>query len=183
MLNGLTYAERHQPPGGKKVVLVGTVITKSDAVERAVRRMVVDYNIPVITAAGDGYLDACQVAPPSEPYSYSVSGTDVDDQYARPTNFGRCVNNFAPGSGVKVASHQGHDHYQVTNGSHVAAGHVAGVAALLLGRQDHAMPVMTLYARLNYISQQNVIKKLPKQTVNQLINIVQLVNEEEMNDE
>ena len=177
MLNGLTLAERHGHDKAKRIIVLGTVISASDAVERAVRRMVLDDYL-VVSAAGDLGLDACRVSPPSEPYSFTVAASNIEEEYTKFSNIGQCVKNIAPGANVTVAHHLNNIGYRLSSGTHVAAAHVAGVAALIMAKSDNYNAI-GLHARLQQISQSNAIEKVPKYTFNQMINIVQLLNDEE----
>ncbi|WP_166788333.1 S8 family peptidase [Cryobacterium sp. TMS1-13-1] len=58
--------------------------------------------VPVVVAAGNSAQDSCGTASPAEtPAAITVGATDEGDYRASYSNFGECVDLFAPGSGVR----------------------------------------------------------------------------------
>lgn len=70
----------------------------NDAVDEAVSQGLV-----VVAAAGNFNEDACGTSPASAPGSISVGATDDGDSRAYFSNYGNCIDIFAPGSGIKSA--------------------------------------------------------------------------------
>ena len=89
--------------------------------------------IPV-AAAGNWRFDACYMSPASSPYAITVAATDIQDRAAYFTNYGRCVNIFAPGDHITSASHLSDNGYTVKSGTSMAAPLVSGAAAVLLSK-------------------------------------------------
>jgi subtilisin family serine protease len=81
----------------------------STAIDDAVGRMY-DAGVPVIVAAGNGNFigrqdDACKYSPARAPKAYTVGATVSTDAKASYSNYGNCVNLFAPGSSITSAWH------------------------------------------------------------------------------
>jgi serine protease len=92
-----------------------------------------------VTAAGNTNTDACNVSPASTPNAITVGATHINDARTSPTttgswgsNWGTCVNIFAPGQGITSAWWQSDTQLETIGGTSMAAPHVAGVAALYL---------------------------------------------------
>ena len=99
------------------------------AIDAAIRAMVAD-GITVVVAAGNSNKDACNTSPAREPIAITVGATSQSDTRASFSNFGRCLDIFAPG--VEILSTMPGGRYSQLNGTSMAAPHVAGVAALIL---------------------------------------------------
>jgi subtilisin family serine protease len=109
--------------GGEGVSAIASVV---------VMRAVED-GIVVIVASGNNNDDACRFSPASVPDAITVSATnDQDDQRAEFSNFGACVDIFAPGVEILSLSYENDEGTRVLSGTSQANPHVAGAAALLL---------------------------------------------------
>jgi subtilisin family serine protease len=99
---------------------------------------VVDDGIFVAVAAGNSDWDACQFSPASALGAVSVGATDRNDVRADFSNYGACVDVFAPGVDVTSAATSGG--FVTYSGTSMASPHVAGVAARLLSAHPAASP-------------------------------------------
>mmetsp|Transcript_92561 Transcript_92561/g.164592 ORF Transcript_92561/g.164592 Transcript_92561/m.164592 type:complete len:1016 (+) Transcript_92561:82-3129(+) len=90
-------------------------------------------NIPVVVPAGDTDGDACAVSPAYVPAAVTVGASAIDDKIAIFSNWGRCLDIFAPGESIKVATHLSDNSYAVVSGTAAAAAHVAGAMAVFFG--------------------------------------------------
>lgn len=121
----------HHKPGTPAVVNMSVGMPKSEAFNEAVRRLIAD-GLIVVGAAGNQSKDACLYSPASEPSIISVGGTDKTDLRGTQSNFGSCVDLFAPGWDLVGAWTGGASVYRSSSGTSNAAPIVSGIAALML---------------------------------------------------
>ena len=119
----------------------------STAVDDAAARMIAAGVITAI-AAGNGNQgglgqDACKYSPARVAAAITVGATDNTDTKPRFSNYGPCVDIFAPGVSIKSNWHNtayGADYTRTISGTSMATPHVAGVAALYLQSNASASP-------------------------------------------
>jgi subtilisin family serine protease len=97
-----------------------------------------------VVAAGNRNADACNYTPSHTLGTITVGATDsLDNRGIWPgggSNYGACLNLFAPGKDVESAW-AGNDYdYRVSFGTSFSSPHVAGIAANYLGRNPAATP-------------------------------------------
>ena len=127
------YAMRRQP----SVVNLSLGGSVDPALDAAIEAMV-SRGITVVVAAGNNNKSACLVSPARAPSALTVGASDVLDKRASFSNHGSCLDLFAPGVGVRSAWPGGT--YRNLNGTSMAAPHVAGVAAHVLGQNPTLSP-------------------------------------------
>ena len=111
----------------------------NEAADTAVRSAVTD-GITVIVAAGNANSDACQYSPGREPAVITVAATTKIDGRASFSNYGSCVDIFAPGQDIRSSYNTNDNAYANLNGTSMAAPHVTGAAALVAGLYPEASP-------------------------------------------
>ncbi|KAM7388545.1 hypothetical protein PAMP_024712 [Pampus punctatissimus] len=150
-------------PVNAVVVLLPFIGGFSRSLNTACRDMVANGAI-VIAAAGNYRDDACLYSPASEPEVITVGAVNSADQLmsqgAGGTNFGRCVDLFAPGDDIVSASSDCNTCFTSQSGTSQAAAHAAGIAAVILSSNQNTSPVQVLQMMLHY-SISNTINLLP----------------------
>ncbi|MDW8478978.1 MAG: S8 family peptidase [Xanthomonadales bacterium] len=88
--------------------------------------------VTVVVAAGNENQNACNVSPARVAAAITVGSTTSSDARSSFSNWGSCVNIFAPGSSIASAWHTSDTATNTISGTSMASPHVAGVAALWL---------------------------------------------------
>merc|ERR1712038_1730915 len=92
--------------------------------------------VPNVVAAGNSNADACNATPAGADDVITVGSSASNDGRSSFSNWGGCVEIFAPGSNIKSAWWQQDNQYRTISGTSMAAPHVCGGAALLLGNGE-----------------------------------------------
>ena len=104
---------------------------KSPALDRAVNRAV-EAGLHFAVAAGNDNRDACNYSPAAAEKAVTVGASTLSDERAYFSNFGPCVDVFAPGLNI-LSTWIGSERAQNTiSGTSMASPHTAGLLAYLL---------------------------------------------------
>jgi serine protease len=109
---------------------LGTVTGRATDIENAAKNLV-NANVALAVAAGNDSKDACTTSPAAEPTVLTVGATTNTDARASYSNFGTCLDLFAPGSDVVAANYSNNTGSQSLSGTSMASPHVAGGLALV----------------------------------------------------
>ncbi len=103
----------------------------SGALNKAVKRSI-EAGIPYAVAAGNDATDACTFSPARVKAAITVGATSDWDGEAWFSNYGSCLDLYAPGEYITSAWHTGNFATNTISGTSMAAPHVAGAIALWL---------------------------------------------------
>jgi subtilisin family serine protease len=110
-------------------------------------KALVDAGITVAVAAGNSSADACNTSPARVPEVITAGSTERNDARSSFSNFGSCVDIFAPGGNiVSTGINSGS---ATMSGTSMASPHVAGAAALYLNANPAATPQQVRDALVN----------------------------------
>ena len=111
----------------------------SVALENAVTTSI-NSGITYAIAAGNSTANACSFTPARTPAAITVGATTNADARAAFSNYGACLDLFAPGQDITAAWHTSDSATNTISGTSMASPHVAGVAALYLSANQNASP-------------------------------------------
>jgi len=134
----------HAKPAVANMSLGGGV---SSTLDTAVRNSIAA-GVTYAVAGGNSNQDACYSSPSRVAEAITVGATTSSDARASYSNYGSCLDLFAPGSGITSAWYTGDAASNTISGTSMATPHVAGVAALYLEGNPGATPAAVASAIL-----------------------------------
>ncbi|MFB6670190.1 S8 family peptidase [Streptomyces parvus] len=118
---------------------------KTQSINDAINNSIAS-GITWVVAAGNNNADSCQYSPSSTPAAITVGATNSSDARAtgwsngQASNYGTCLDIFAPGDKIISTSNAGDSANQSMSGTSMASPHTAGAAALLLAANPSLTP-------------------------------------------
>lgn len=127
--------------------------------------------VTLVVAAGNDNGDACSSSPASAAMAYTVGATDINDARSSFSNYGTCVDIFAPGSAITAAWPKGGEGATNTiSGTSMACPHVAGAAAAIIS-QNPSYTNAQVKAALSDLALTDVISDVKTGSPNLLLHL------------
>ncbi|KAJ3299504.1 serine protease [Borealophlyctis nickersoniae] len=125
----------------------------------------VDAGVAFAVAAGNDDQDACNYSPASAEKAVTVGATTIDDLRAWFSNWGKCVDVFAPGHQILSAWIGSNVATNTISGTSMASPHVAGILADWLSRDENEkLGPLQLKKKLIQTATLHILTGLPKKT-------------------
>ena len=148
VIAGIDWATANHVAGVPAVANMSLGGGLSAALNTATQNAIAD-GITFAVAAGNENANACNSSPASTPNALTVGATSSNDARASYSNYGSCVDIFAPGSGITSSWSSSPTATNTISGTSMASPHVAGAAALLLSANPSSTPAQVAAAMGN----------------------------------
>jgi subtilisin family serine protease len=160
VIAGMDWVAANHAAGTPAVANMSLGGGASSSVDAAVNRMIAD-GVATAVAAGNGNWvgiaqDACRYSPARVSGAMTIGATSSNDSKASWSNYGACVDWFAPGVSIKSAWTGSSTATSTISGTSMATPHVAGVAALYLQGNPAASPSTVRTALYNLTTKDKV---------------------------
>ncbi len=168
VINGLNWVASNIQSTNNQAVVNMSLGGSFDAILNTAVRNIVNLGVPVVVAAGNDAQDACNSSPAGEPLAITVAASTDTNSEAGYSNYGSCVDVFAPGSGITAAGIASDASTAVKSGTSMASPHVAGYAAVVKGLFPSATSSAVALA-ITGSATPNVLTNISSGTVNRLL--------------
>jgi subtilisin family serine protease len=139
VISGIDYVTQNHAAGQPAVANMSLGGGASTALDQAVRNSIAD-GVTYAIAAGNDNTNACNQSPGRVAEALTVGATTSTDARSSFSNYGTCLDLFAPGSSITSAWSTSDTATNTISGTSMATPHVAGVAALRLQETPSATP-------------------------------------------
>lgn len=139
VIAGVNYVSNNKHASRRSVASMSLGGGVSTALDNAVTAAIAN-GIPFVVAAGNENQNACNVSPAKTPNAVTVGATTNTDARASYSNYGTCVDIFAPGSAITSDWIGSNTAISTISGTSMATPHVAGAIAVYLSLHPSATP-------------------------------------------
>ncbi len=139
VIAGIDWVTGNHAPGAPAVANMSLGGSASSALDTAVRNSIAD-GITYAVAAGNSNANACNQSPARVAEAITVGSTTTADARSSFSNFGTCLDIFAPGSSITSAWYTSDTATNTISGTSMASPHVAGAAALFVQQNGAVSP-------------------------------------------
>ncbi|CAG8567423.1 19127_t:CDS:2, partial [Gigaspora margarita] len=133
-----------------------STLNYSDALAALVKECT-DNGIHVVASAGNDHKDACLVTPASVPSAITVAASDKLDKRANFSNYGPCVDIYAPGVKILSAFTSNDNDSVFFDGASMSVPHVVGTVALYISTYGN-LPPSNMSNAIISLATKNIIK-------------------------
>lgn len=139
VIAGLDWMVQQHQPGQPAVANLSIGGAADNGLDAAVQGAI-DHGITVTVAAGNSGTNACTGSPARVPAALTVAASDISDRQASFSNFGTCVDLYAPGVQITSDWYTSNSSTAALSGTSMAAPHAAGAAAMILSQHPAWTP-------------------------------------------
>lgn len=138
VIAGLDWIASNYRAGDAAVVNLSLGGPASSTLDGAIKNLI-SKGVTVVVAAGNSSADACNYSPSRVAEAITVGATASNDYRASYSNYGTCIDLFAPGSAI-TSTWLGANGVNTISGTSMASPNVAGVAARFLASNPTLTP-------------------------------------------
>ncbi|XP_784875.2 uncharacterized protein LOC579680 [Strongylocentrotus purpuratus] len=128
IVNGINYVINAARWNSNLIASMSLGGGASTSLDNAVKNMV-NAGVPTAVAAGNDNANACNYSPARESTAITVGATDSNDRRSSFSNYGSCLDIFAPGTSITSTWHTSNSATNTISGTSMACPHVAGALA------------------------------------------------------
>ncbi|MER7269240.1 S8 family peptidase [Micromonospora sp. WMMD712] len=139
VIGGVNWVTSNHQAGQPAVANMSLGGGANSSLDTAVANSIAD-GVTYAVAAGNSNANACTSSPAAVPTAITVGATQSNDARASFSNFGTCLDIFAPGVDVLSAWYSSNTATNTISGTSMASPHVAGAAARVLSNNPTWTP-------------------------------------------
>jgi subtilisin family serine protease len=148
VIAGIDWVTQNHAAGQPAVANMSLGGGASSSLDNAVNNSIND-GVTYAIAAGNSSANACNYSPARVAAAITVGSTTSSDARSSFSNYGTCLDLFAPGSSITSTWHTSNTATNTISGTSMATPHVAGVGALYLQGNTGASPATVRNAIVN----------------------------------